>query len=64
MELFNFRSQNIILKIAFYDPYMQESIEKYDPFKRELFFYHDLLPKIKELQKLIDDRTEFTAKLV
>lgn len=41
---------------------MEESIEKYDPFKRELFFHLDVLPKIEELLLSVSNNAEFTDK--
>lgn len=60
------RIQNVVLKIACYNPYMEESMEKYDPFRRELFFHQELLPlltlKIEELMLSVDDNTQLTEK--
>lgn len=43
---------------------MVESMEKYDPFKRELFFHQELLPKIEELLLSVEDKTKLTEKSV
>lgn len=58
------RSDNVVIKIATYNPYMAESMEKYDPFKRELFFHQALLPKIEELLLSVGDNTKLTARCV
>jgi len=50
----------VLLKVAHYDPYASESVEKYDTFKRELYFHQDLLPQIRELLLSIGDKTKFT----
>lgn len=46
---FNFRAQNLVLKIGFYNPYMEESVEKYDPFKREILFFQNILPIMNKM---------------
>ncbi|XP_070506302.1 uncharacterized protein [Chironomus tepperi] len=43
------KSQNFVLKIGFYNPYMEESVEKYDPFKREIFFFQNILPSMNKM---------------
>lgn len=53
-----------MLKIACYNPYMEESMEKYDPFRRELFFHQNLLPKVEELLLSVGDNTKLTEKYV
>lgn len=57
-----YRTSDFTLKIARYNPYMEESLEKYDPFKRELFFHQEVLPKIEELLLSVPDNTELTDK--
>lgn len=39
-------------------------MEKYDPFKRELFFHQELVPKIEGLLLSVDDNTKLTEKCV
>lgn len=56
------KSKTLVLKIAYYNPYMSEDLSKYDPFKRELIFQRDLLPKIMGLLLSIEDKTQFTAR--
>lgn len=53
-----------MLKIACYNPYMEECLEKYNPFRRELFFHQELLPKVEELLLSVDDNTQLTEKYV
>lgn len=53
-----------MIKVACYNPYMAESMEKYDPFKRELFFHQELLPKIEDLLLSVNDKTKLTEKFV
>lgn len=48
------------LKIASFDPYMEESIDKYNPFKRELLFYEKILPDIEDLLLSVGDSTKLT----
>ncbi|CRL04590.1 CLUMA_CG017658, isoform A [Clunio marinus] len=57
-------SRNVTLKISFYNPYIEETLEKYDPFKRELFFHQDVLPKLEELLLSVDDNTKLTEKTI
>jgi hypothetical protein len=56
------RCQKVSLKIAYNNPYMDERVDKYSPFKRELFFHRDLMPKIEELLLSVDDNTKLTKK--
>lgn len=39
-------------------------MEKYDPFRRELFFHQELLPKVEELLLSVGDNTKLTEKYV
>ena len=55
-------SQTFTIKLGFYDPYMTEELERYDPFKRELALHRDIMPKIEELLLSVDDNTQFTAR--
>jgi hypothetical protein len=41
---------------------MDDRVEKYSPFKRELFFHRDLMPKIEELLLSVDDNATLTKK--
>lgn len=47
---------------------MHESLEKYDPFRRELYFHQEIWPllheKIEELMLSVDDNTQLTEKYV
>lgn len=57
-----FRSQRVVVKVATTKPFLEKSLEKYDPFKRELFFHQEVMPKIEDLLISIDDKAELTKK--
>lgn len=44
-----FRSKNVIVKIENSNPHMDAGLAKFSPFRRELLFYRDILPKIEGL---------------
>lgn len=52
----------MILKVGYYSAYMEESMEKYNPFKRELFFYQDVMPKIEGLLLSVGDNGDLSEK--
>ena len=57
-----FRSKNVALKIGYFNAYMDESMEKYSPFKRELCFHQDIIPKIEGLFLSVGDNGDFIEK--
>lgn len=58
------RSAIFSLKISSSNPFIEEILEQYDPFMRELSFYQDVLPKIEELFLSVKDYTMLTKKYV
>lgn len=62
MLVSRFRCEHISIKVGYMNPYMDDRVEKYNPFKRELFFHRDLMPKITELLLSVDDNAELTKK--
>ncbi|KAG5684036.1 hypothetical protein PVAND_013289 [Polypedilum vanderplanki] len=57
------KSMNMIVKVAIYNPYMEEAVEKYDVFKRELLFYQKILPQVRHLFQLIET-SDITCNII
>lgn len=62
--MFSHRSKNVLVKIENFNPHMDAGLAKFSPFRRELIFYRDILPKIKGLHvsERSSDNDEICAK--
>lgn len=43
---------------------MEASLEKFDPFRRELLFHQDIKPKLDAILLSVGDRADLTEKYV